>query len=85
MLARDLSPFLRRLLLGLSAIALLVLLASELSWGGAERARSLGLALLLGAPWAIVLTVLIAAARERAWRWVGVTAALLGVAALSLL
>lgn len=85
MLAHDPSPFLRRLLLGLSGLALLVLLASEAPWSHADRARSLGLAFLLGAPWAIVLTCLVGAIRERAWRWAWVTAALLGVAALSLL
>lgn len=83
--ARDLSPLLVRLLLGLSAAAIVLLLAAVIPWGGAETARRLGLVLLLGAPWTIVVVRLGAAASERNGTWVALTAALLGVAALSLL
>jgi hypothetical protein len=79
------APLLRRLLLAAGAAALAALLLSAFPLPAAGAFRTAGLALLLGAPWLVVLVCLGDAAARRAWGWVAVAAALLAVAALSLL
>lgn len=77
------APLLRRLLLAAGAAAMAALLLSAFPLPGAGRFQTAGLALLLGAPWLVVLVCLADAAARRAWSWVAVAAALLAVALLS--
>lgn len=74
---------LRRLLLALGATSLAAWWLSLLPWEGAALLRHLAMALLLGAPWAVVVLYLGTALRRGAWGRALAASGLLLLAALA--